>query len=145
MVIRWLAVFGVMVMVWPASVAGAAKLTVSAHVLPWSRHDVKLSFKTYLVRAADIDRGFIDLPAALVITLATNTARAARFSITSPDGGSYLLSESRAGLFTDVVIIDPGNFKRGEPAIKQYDVRALLKKEQLPGRRPLELAVAMLP
>lgn len=125
----------------PPAAAATTSIRVSARILPWLDLSTTPRISSYLVDAAAIQRGFIDLPKALSIRLATNLHREIVLSLTSSGPGRILLADGPAGASEQLRV--PA-FAGTQPVIRDLSLRVILPSDMKEGLYPLQINISAL-
>lgn len=79
--------------------ASSAVLQVSATIRPWVSFNAVQNMHSYKITAADIQRGYVELPESITIEIKTNIDRDIPVRFTSEGGERILFRESAGGAF----------------------------------------------
>lgn len=123
------------------ALAAPSQLQVSAHVLPWMQLKPQQHVLFYQVTAADITRGFIDIPAVATITIATNMKKAIDIKAASETGERILLRSGTGTFFAEAVSINTAIYPTGMPITTTFDSRLVLPIGATEGLHSLSLTI----
>lgn len=118
--------------------ASQTRLHVSATVTPWLEFSAQQHVRFYQVDAADLERGFVDLPEAMTIRVRSNIGHPIAFRILGNDGRTIRVRESGAGLpgkNDNLLLVDATHAQQA--LSKSLDVRVMLPENAETGRYPL--------
>lgn len=112
-----------------------ATLQVSARVLPWLSSEMVQQIFEYRVSAADLRRGFVDLPGALLFRYRSNGSTPIDLQLDSLGPAPVVLLET--GSTVAEVQLTAGGAPL--PQERRFDLRVLLPAGATPGVYPLQL------
>lgn len=120
--------------------AASTSVRVSARILPWLDVSATPLVSSYRVDNEDIRRGFVDLPNALSIRLATNLRSDIDLNLSS-FGPERIVVGGNESFGSDLLRIPapPGN----EPVISNLDLRVILSDDMQEGDYPLQVNVSV--
>lgn len=122
----------------PLAHAASTSIRVSARILPWLDVSAIPRIASYQVDADAIRRGFIDLPNALSIRLATNLRSEIDLNLISFGPGQVLVADGgRQGSELLRIPALAGN----QPVTRELDLRVILSSDMKEGSYPLQLSV----
>lgn len=123
----------------PQAHAASTSIHVSARIRPWLDVSATPRIASYQVDAVAIKRGFIDLPNALSLRLATNLRSEIDLNLSSFGPGQVLVANG-AHQGSDLLRIPAlaGN----QPIIRELDLRVILSSDMKEGNYPLQLSVS---
>lgn len=125
----------------PAAHAASSSVRVTARILPWLDVSATPRVSSYRVDAAAIERGFVDLPGALSIRMATNLNSEIDLSLSS-FGPERILVDN--GSFPGAELIRMGQLTSTVPVLRNFDLRIMLPQDIKEGEYPLNLNVSAL-
>lgn len=123
--------------------ATAAKVHVSATVLPFVSFDAVQHVTTYQVKSADIKRGYIDLPNSMTVKVRTNLTTGVSVIVENAGMGRVLIRESgRADFAGNTFTMNTADYRPNTQISKSYDSRILLSADAKDGIYPLIISMA---
>ena len=94
------------------------------------------------VRNEDLQRGYIDLPGSITVTLRTNVQKGVNVIVDSWGNGRVLIRECGTGNFADnVFTMNTTGYRTGELINKHYDSRIVLPADVQEGVYPLTISM----
>lgn len=106
----------------PSAVVG-----VSAIVRPWITFKVDQHVHNYQVTSADIERGYIDLPASATVVIRTNDRKNILINVASMGSERILIREAGIGIYEETgSMVDPGRYATGASIVKILDYRVII-------------------
>jgi len=121
----------------PQGFADRVVLRVQTTVRPYLQFSADQAIDRFLVTAADLEAGYVDLPRALRLRYQTNITEPLRFKVAVADRFQVLV----AGQSGTVRLGEP---HPGEWIRREFDIRVLLPRQLQAGVYPLRLALTPL-
>lgn len=127
-----------------AGPAGAAngRLRVSAVIPPFLRFNAVQNVTSYEIKSADIERGYLDLPNAVTVSITTNLRSGIPVAVENLGNERVVVKETGATQFNGSSFTASDRaFRPNTPFTVTLDSRILLSSESREGRYPLKLSV----
>lgn len=132
-----------MLLIPPCSFAAtSAKLHLTATVPPYVSLNATQRITSYQVRSEDLQRGYVDLPGAVTVTVRSNLSSGVPIVVDNGGIGQVLLRESGLGTFADgSFTLNTAGFLPYTVITKNLDSRIVLPADAREGVYPFAISV----
>lgn len=122
--------------------ATSARLHVSATVPPYVSLNATQRITSYQVRSEDLQRGYVDLPGAVTVTVKSNLSGGVPIMVDNGGAGRVLLRESGPGSFAEgSLTLATAGFLPYTVITKNLDSRIMLPADAREGVYPFAISV----